>query len=115
MTVAILALGLILDWKAIGVSMAGSTADTGSTIRALRNPKCSEANPLLGPHPSTAKLVAYSAAGTGVIIVTHSLINQHAAHSGHPRFWRGLASGLAYGAGGVGLATAAHNVGVCGW
>lgn len=46
-------------WTATAVSWGLTVADTEYTLHSLRNPNVREVNPILGPHPSRAKLYAF--------------------------------------------------------
>src|SRR4051812_34705236 len=65
------------DWQWwVGIAVIGGleVADSYSTIAGLeRCPQCQETNPLIGPHPTKGKIIAYTSVGFGVKSVLHVL------------------------------------------
>lgn len=81
--------------------LGGNAADAGSTIYAL-NHGAREANPVLGSHPSAAKVLAMKGAGTAAQWLVLKLLAKE-----HPKLANGIAKGVGIGLGAVG----AHNFG----
>jgi hypothetical protein len=73
-------------WAGEAVIMTSVSLDTASTSFARNNGNI-EKNPLLGPHPSDAKLAAFSIAG----VATYTVLNIAARHFGQKdpnKYWR---------------------------
>lgn len=83
---------------ALSAMAFGQALDTVSTVQAL-NRGAVEANPIYGPRPSAAKLVALKLPMIGVGYLLHKLA------PGNPK----LAKTLAYTIGGVGAGLAVSN------
>lgn len=101
-----------LDWKPIAAVTIGQLADTLVTRHQITTPAlhCHEANPLLGPHPSTATLVLPKLA----VIAGVSLIQVAGAHA-ESKAGRWIAKSAAYFAGALGGSLAVSNLQTCGW
>lgn len=94
-------MGPITAWVlSASLTIGGVTADTASTVYALRQPGAQEANPLLGQSPS--RIVALKAA-TAVPVL---LVERWAATHHHER----LAVVIGAVVGGVTFGAAVHNV-----
>lgn len=100
------------DWKPVIAVAAGQMADTLVTHHQINTPAlhCSEANPLFGAHPSTAKLMLPKLAVIGGV----SLV-QIAARHAQSKAGRWVAKGAGYFAGALGGSLAAVNLRTCGW
>lgn len=100
------------DWKPAAVAAAGQLADFGVTHHQINAPRlhCSEANPLFGPHPSTATLLLPKLAAIGAA----TLVTAAGAHASS-KAGRWLAKGTAYAVGALGGGLAGKNLRTCGW
>lgn len=78
--------------------VAGSSFDTFSTVRALKNPRLAEGNPLLS-HGGTSGLVAGKAITTGLLVICFRKMEVE-----HPK----LTATLRFG-GGIALSMVAAN------
>jgi len=100
------------DWKPLIAAAAGQLADTGVTYHQINTPAlhCSEANPLFGAHPSTAKLLLPKLAviaGVGLVQIAGSKAQSKAG--------RWIAKSAGYFAGALGGGLALKNLSVCKW
>jgi hypothetical protein len=107
-----------LDRATIAAGIAGQVADQITTYRFLHNGSgCTEANRLMGPAPSTPRIVLQEAATTGSAIALQWLVRRAATRSSGKSAttmrWLSRAVGVTNGA--SGLKAAVHNVNACGW
>jgi len=101
-----------VDWKPIIVAAAGQLSDASVTWHQINAPalKCSEANPLLGSHPSAAKIFLPKLAAVGIA----SLVTVAASHAQNPA-GRRVGKIVAYVVGVMGAGLAGNNLHTCGW
>ena len=102
------------NWTPTVLYAGGRAADQWSTQRFLTNGSgCVEASPLLGPHPSVAKLTAFNALGVAAVAGGTYALNQMLRRAGHPTFARRLNLALGGVGGARGVWTALQNVRAC--
>ncbi len=89
-----------LSKSSLAMLLGGNAADAASTLYALKN-GAKETNPVLGSHPSAAKLLALKGAGVGVQALLLKLLAKE-----HPK----AANVIAKVTGGAMGGLAAHNV-----
>ena len=62
-------------WSMMGLSAAAMVADVETTVRAVRNPRCREANPLLGERPKRGTMYALKG-GAGAVVALFSYVTK---------------------------------------
>lgn len=97
-----------IDWKPYAVLAAGQGLDTLTTLRPT--PSCIESNPLLGPHPSTARVLVPKLAIIGGIAVLVRFTEHRESRTA-----RIIARSVAYAGGIIGAKDGLHNLRECGW
>lgn len=75
------------DWEKAFV--VASAADLGTTVYCIERHKCSEANPILGRHPSTGELVAFKVAG---VALQYKLVSKIAESDPEAAKWVAIVS-----------------------
>lgn len=70
-------------WSMMSLSALAMVADVETTVRAVQNPRCREANPLVGDNPTRTKMYAMKG-GAGALIATLSYVGKK---KGWSKWW----------------------------